>query len=89
MTDLWVSDRPVFRGTTVLACVPVVRIGASGGPGPDDWGRLAAPYFGIPDADLPTSSGRVGDLGGRARRTSGTSTTAWSRTSATVVSARR
>ena len=37
VTELWVSDRPVFRGTTVLACVPVVRIGASGGPGP---GRL-------------------------------------------------
>ena len=62
VTDLWVSDRPVFRGTTVLACVPVVRLGASGGPGPDEWGRLAAPYFGIPDPDLAASSGRVGDL---------------------------
>jgi len=57
-----VADRPVFRGTTVLACVPVVRIGAEGGPGPDDWGRLAAPYFGIPAVDLATGGGVVGDL---------------------------
>jgi len=62
VTDLWVADRPVFRGTTVLACVPVVRIGAEGGPGPDDWGRLAAPYFGIPAVDLATGGGVVGDL---------------------------
>ncbi len=62
VTELWVSDRPVFRGTTVLACVPVVRIGASGGPRPDDWGRMAAPYFGIPDVVLLDDSGRVGDL---------------------------
>ena len=62
LTDLWVADRPVFRGTSVLACVPVVRIGATGGPGPDDWGRLAAPYFGIPSVAVPSSSGRLGDL---------------------------
>lgn len=62
VTDLWVSDRPVFRGTAVLACVPVVKVGTSGGPGPDGWGRLAAPYFGIPGADLAPSWGRVGDL---------------------------
>lgn len=62
VTDLWVADRPVFRGTTVLACVPVVRIGADGGPGPDDWGRLAASYFGIPAVDLAAGGGVVGDL---------------------------
>jgi SAM-dependent methyltransferase len=62
VTDLWVADRPVFRGTSVLACVPVVRIGAAGGPGPDGWGRLAAPHFGIPAVELATGSGRVGDL---------------------------
>ena len=62
VTDLWVSDKPVFRGTSVLACVPVVRIGAEGGPAPDGWGRLAAPSFGIPAVDLPAGSGTVGDL---------------------------
>jgi SAM-dependent methyltransferase len=62
VTDLWVADRPVFRGTPVLACVPVVRIGAEGGPGPDDWGRLAAPYFGIPAVDLASGAGSIGDL---------------------------
>ena len=62
VTDFWVSDRPVFRGTTVLACVPVVRNGAEAGPGPDDWGRLAASYFGIPYADLTSTAGRIGDL---------------------------
>ncbi|MDZ5622312.1 N-6 DNA methylase [Nocardioides sp. HM23] len=62
VTDLWVSDRPVFRGTSVLACVPVVRSGASGGPGPDQWGRLAAPSFGIPAVQLAAGAGRVGDL---------------------------
>ncbi len=62
ITDLWVSDQPVFRGTSVLACVPLVRIGAADGPSPDDWGRLAAPYFGIPDVKLPEGGGRVGDL---------------------------
>ena len=62
LTDLWVSARPVFRGTSVLACVPVVRIGASGGPGTDGWGRLAAPYFGIPDVELPEGAGVLGDL---------------------------
>ncbi|RHW26126.1 methyltransferase domain-containing protein [Nocardioides immobilis] len=62
VTDLWVSARPVFRGTSVLACVPVVRIGSDGGPGPDDWGRLAAPYFGIPAFALPAGTGVLGDL---------------------------
>jgi hypothetical protein len=60
--DFWVSERPVFRGTNVLACVPVVRIGADGGPGPDDWGRLAAPYFGIPPVALPAGTGVLGDI---------------------------
>ena len=62
VTDLWVSDRPVFRGTSVLACVPVVRLGASGGPGPDEWGRLAAPYFGIPTSTWPPPARPLGDL---------------------------
>jgi SAM-dependent methyltransferase len=62
VTELWTSDRPVFRGTAVLACVPVVRIGPGDGPAPDEWGLLAAPYFGIPPVDLPTSTGRLGDL---------------------------
>jgi len=62
LTELWVSARPVFRGTSVLACVPVVRIGAEGGPGPDEWGRMAAPYFGIPPVDLAAGTGRLGDL---------------------------
>ncbi|KAA1426516.1 HsdM family class I SAM-dependent methyltransferase [Nocardioides antri] len=62
VSELWVSDRPVFRGTSVLACVPVVRIGATGGPGPDDWGRLAAPSFGVPVVDLPPGTGVLGDL---------------------------
>jgi SAM-dependent methyltransferase len=62
VTELWVAERPVFRGTAVLACVPVVRIGGADGPGPDDWGRLAAPYFGIPAVDLPLGTGVVGDL---------------------------
>ncbi|WP_183095365.1 N-6 DNA methylase [Nocardioides stalactiti] len=60
--DLWVAATPVFRGTSVLACVPVVRIGAHGGPGPDDWGRRAAPSFGIPAVTLTTGGGTVGDL---------------------------
>ena len=62
VTDLWVSERPVFAGTPVRTCVPVVRIGAPGGPGPDDWGRLAAPHFGIPAVDLAAGSGVLGDL---------------------------
>jgi len=62
VTDLWVADRPVFRGTTVLACVPVVRIGSEGGPGPDEWGSLAAPYFGIPAVSLAVGTGTLGDL---------------------------
>lgn len=62
VTDLWVTDRPVFRGTAVLACVPVVRVGATGGPTPDDWGRLAAPSFGIPVARFTSGTGTLGDL---------------------------
>ncbi|GAB3862780.1 hypothetical protein GCM10028801_28990 [Nocardioides maradonensis] len=46
--DFWCSPTPVFADTSVLTCVPVVRVGGSGGPGPDDWGLLAAPTFGIP-----------------------------------------
>ncbi len=62
VTDFWVSDRPVFDGTTVLACVPVVRVGTTGGPDPEEWGRLAAPSFGIPSLDLVAGTGTVGDL---------------------------
>ncbi len=62
VTDFWVSDRPVFRGTNVLACVPVVRLGATGGPAADAWGRLAAPSFGIRAVDLVAGDGTVGDL---------------------------
>lgn len=29
LTGLWAADRPVFAGAAVLACAPVVRIGAS------------------------------------------------------------
>lgn len=60
--DLWVSDRPVFRGTGVRACVPLVRIGAQGGPDPHSWGPLAARQLGIPSVDLPQTSGVLGDL---------------------------
>ncbi|GAA3810403.1 HsdM family class I SAM-dependent methyltransferase [Nocardioides panacisoli] len=65
VTEMWVSERPVFAGTPVRTCVPVVRLGATGGPGPDDWGRLAAPYFGIPPVDLRrvgSSLSRLGEL---------------------------
>lgn len=62
LTDLWVTDRPVFRGTSVLVCVPVVRVGARGGPGPAEWGRLAAPSFGIPVAGFEAGEGTLGDL---------------------------
>ncbi|NYI47705.1 hypothetical protein BJ993_004785 [Nocardioides aromaticivorans] len=62
ITDFWCSPRPVFDGTPVLTCVPVVRVGAGPATDPDDWGALAAPSFGIPDAHLPAGSGVVGDL---------------------------
>ncbi|HWJ82766.1 MAG TPA: N-6 DNA methylase [Nocardioides sp.] len=63
LVDLWCTDRPVFAGTPVRVCVPVVRVGAAGeGPGPDDWGRLAAPHFGIPAVALPGGTGVLGDL---------------------------
>jgi SAM-dependent methyltransferase len=62
VTDLWCSPRPVFDGTPVLTCVPVVRIGAGPATDPDGWGTLAAPSFGIPDARLPSGTGTVGDL---------------------------
>jgi hypothetical protein len=42
--------------------VPVVSVGAEGGPAPDAWGRLAAPSFGIPAVALPPGTGRIGDL---------------------------
>lgn len=65
LTDFWCSERPVFEGTPVLTCVPVVRVGAGPGPDPDAWGRLAAPTFGIPVAPLAAGAagaGTVGDL---------------------------
>lgn len=62
VTDFWCSSRPVFDGTPVLTCVPVVRLGALPPTDPDDWGALAAPSFGIPEAHLPTGTGVVGDL---------------------------
>lgn len=61
VTDLWCSSRPVFEGTPVLTCVPVVRVGAVPATAPDAWGELAAPVFGIPAVTLP--AGRtIGDL---------------------------
>ncbi|WP_202033097.1 N-6 DNA methylase [Nocardioides sp. WS12] len=62
VTDFWCSDRPVFDGTPVLTCVPVVRVGTPSSLEPDNWGSLAASYFGIPRTSLPTSAGTVGDL---------------------------
>lgn len=62
VTDFWCSPRPVFDGTPVLTCVPVVRVGARPPTDPDDWGALAAPSFGIPTAHLPVGTGVVGDL---------------------------
>ncbi|GAB4004892.1 HsdM family class I SAM-dependent methyltransferase [Nocardioides ultimimeridianus] len=52
VVDFWCSATPVFADTSVLTCVPVVRVGAGGGPGPDDWGSLAAPTFAIPPVHL-------------------------------------
>lgn len=62
VVDLWCSDRPVFAGTPVLTCVPVVRTGARPPTDPDAWGDLAAPYFGIPAVSVSTGTGAVGDL---------------------------
>ena len=62
VTDFWCSDRPVFDGTTVLTCVPVVRAGATPPTDPDAWGTLAAPGFGIPGGVLPAGTGTLGDL---------------------------
>lgn len=62
ITDFWTSDRPVFEGTTVLTCVPVVRMGAGPATDPDGWGRLAAPAFGVPSPVLPSGGPVVGDL---------------------------
>lgn len=63
VTDFWCSPRPVFDGTPVLTCVPVVRVGARPPTDPGDWGALAAPAFGIPEVQLPDGTGLVGDLG--------------------------
>lgn len=62
VTDFWCSPRPVFGGTPVLTCVPVVRVGAGPATDPDAWGTLAAPSFGIPAVDLPGKAGVLGDL---------------------------
>ena len=67
ITDLWCSPDPVFEGTSVLTCVPVIRAGAGPRTDPDGWGALAAPTFGIPSVDLSSaagSDGTVGDLAG-------------------------
>lgn len=61
VVDLWTSEEAVFAGTPVRTCVPVVRLGATGGPAADDWGALAAPAFGIPRVHL-AGDGTVGDL---------------------------
>ncbi|GAA3685335.1 hypothetical protein GCM10022237_49740 [Nocardioides ginsengisoli] len=62
VTDFWCSDRPVFDGTPVLTCVPVVRVGAEPPTDPGAWGRLAAPTFDIPAVALPGDTGVIGDL---------------------------
>ncbi|MCX6399403.1 MAG: N-6 DNA methylase [Propionibacteriales bacterium] len=62
ITDFWCSDKPVFAGTPVLTCVPVVRIGTPSTLPPDAWGSLAASYFGIPEISLAADTGVVGDL---------------------------
>ncbi|WGX99259.1 N-6 DNA methylase [Nocardioides sp. L-11A] len=61
VTDFWCSERPVFDGTPVLTCVPVVRIGAGPATDPDGWGALAAPAFGIPSVALPDGTGTLGE----------------------------
>ncbi|MBM9460069.1 N-6 DNA methylase [Nocardioides sp. zg-536] len=67
LVDFWCSPTPVFEGTGVLTCVPVVRVGEAG-PGArhvdaDDWGTLAAPAFGIPQVTLATATGPLATLG--------------------------
>jgi hypothetical protein len=63
ITDFWCSRTPVFDGTPVLTCVPVVRVGGAGKrTDPDEWGALAAPTFDIPAVALSSSYGVVGDL---------------------------
>lgn len=62
ITDFWCSDKPVFDGTPVLTCVPVVRVGAPSTLDPGAWGSLAASYFGIPEVSLSADTGRIGDL---------------------------
>lgn len=60
VAELWVSDGAEFDGAAVRTCVPVVRLGEPGGQ--TEWGRLAAPHFGIPEVDLPRGTGTLGDL---------------------------
>ncbi|GAB2981843.1 HsdM family class I SAM-dependent methyltransferase [Nocardioides montaniterrae] len=60
--SFWCSAEPVFADTTVLTCVPVVRVGAVSALDPDEWGSLAAPAFGVPLARLSRAGGVVGDL---------------------------
>ncbi|TWG95854.1 Type I restriction-modification system methyltransferase subunit [Nocardioides sp. J9] len=66
VVDFWCSPEPVFEGTPVLTCVPVVRVGrrpvSVPATDPDGWGTLAAPAFGIPAVHLPDGAGAVGDL---------------------------
>lgn len=62
VVDFWCSPEPVFTGTPVLTCVPVVRVGAAPPTPPDAWGALAAPTFRIP-AVVPVAGGpTVGDV---------------------------
>lgn len=69
--DFWCSREPVFEGTSVLTCVPVVRRGARPGTDPDGWGRLAAATFGIPDHPLAVPTDPTAGSGRRARRAVG------------------
>ncbi|MEO9325228.1 N-6 DNA methylase [Nocardioides sp. C4-1] len=66
VVDFWSSRTPVFTGTAVLTCVPVVRIGVpsdEGLPLPhDEWGTLHAPALGVPSV-APRADGVLGDLG--------------------------
>ncbi|WP_170219539.1 HsdM family class I SAM-dependent methyltransferase [Nocardioides litoris] len=71
VTDFWSSARPVFAGTPVLTCVPVVRVGAVQGPvrvagrevalPEGEWGPLHAPALGVPVV-APRTVGVLGDL---------------------------
>ncbi|NYJ01663.1 hypothetical protein HNR19_002361 [Nocardioides thalensis] len=58
--ELWVSEGAEFAGAAVRTCVPVVRVGEPGGQ--TEWGRLAAPHFGIPEVEMPRGTGVLGDL---------------------------